>query len=389
MIGVTKLLCEDLSSIKGKGPSPALPRYSPVKRPVIVWNLTYSCNLRCEHCYSDSLDRSSKDELSTLEALELIEGLARYGVPAIIFSGGEPLLRKDVFLLGKKASGLGVRATLSSNGTLLKEEGARRLLDSGFSYVGVSIDGGPSVNDRFRGRTGAYIEAIEGLRRSIKMGLKVGLRMTLTRKTVSELPFLFKLAEEEGVKRLYIAHLVYVGRGRKIAADALGPGETRKAVDFIFSKARDLYRKGVDIEVVTGNNDTDGVYLYLNLLKEDPERAKKVYTLLKIKGGNSSGVSIGCIDPFGNVHPDQYWRHHILGNVRRRDFSDIWARENDPVLRGLRNREAMFNKETKCGRCPFFEVCKGNYRVRAEAFSGDLWGDDPACYLTKRELNLD
>ncbi len=382
MLNITRLLSPGKRGIR-LVKDPGRYRFSGRKKPVVVWNVTYRCNLLCQHCYSASRDGEYRGELTFQEGLDLIKDLADYGVPAIVVSGGEPLLREDIFPLIETAAKKGVSVALSSNGTMITREKALRLKDSGCYYVGVSIDGTREVNDAFRGREGAFEEAIRGLREAKKAGLKVGLRFTITKRTIESLPYLFDLAVDEGVDRLYLSHLVYVGRGRKLSAEALGPEGIRRAVDYIFDRTEDMLKKGIDLEVVTGNNDVDGVYLYLNLLKKDPERAREVYRLLERRGGNSTGVAIACVDSFGRVHPDQYWTTYTIGSIRERPFSELWEGD-DPLLKALRNRKACLRG--RCSWCSFVDLCMGNYRERAEVFSGDLWGDDPACYLMDEEI---
>ena len=120
--------------------------------------------------------------------------------------------------------------------------------------------------------------------------------------------------------------------------------------------------------------------------REQPERAAEVYRFLKLNGGNNSGVGIGDIDYEGNVHPDQFWQHYSFGNVRQRSFGEIWEDTSDPVMRGLKNRRAMI--KGRCARCQYLELCGGNFRVRAEAVYGDIWAQDPACYLTDKEIGI-
>lgn len=393
MLGVTKLLCNTRSistTLKEGRETSSLPsrllQFSSDKRPVIVWNITNRCNLHCLHCYSSSADISTPDELSTDEGLKLIDDLSEYGVPVIIFSGGDPLMRQDLFTLAAHAFKKGIRCALSTNGLFIEKETARQIKDTGFSYVGVSLDGVGEINDRFRGMKGAYEKGLAGLRNCRSEGITVGLRFNLNNRTKDHLVPLFDLIEEEGIDRGYVSHLVYAGRGSKLKNDDLSHSETRDAVDYILRRAEEFHKKGLNKEIVIGNNDADGVYLYLKVLKRDPLQAQKVYELLALRGGNSSGVALGNIDSQGNVHADQFWRHYSFGNVKQRRFSEIWEDRSDPVMAGLKNRRTML--KGRCGGCRFVDICGGNYRVRAEAVYGDIWGPDPSCYLTNEEIGL-
>ena len=393
MIGISKLYCgtvEPSDPLRYGRSSRSLPshllQFSADKKPVVVWNVGRRCNLRCAHCYSGSRDRLYEGELTTAEGKALIEDLAGFGVPVILFSGGEPLMRPDILELIAHSRALGVRSVLSTNGTLITPETARRLKGLELSYVGVSLDGLEKTHDRFRGVPGAFDQAMAGLRNCREAGIKVGLRFTIKRRNAGDIPGIFRILEEEDIPRVCFYHLVYSGRGSRLVAEDLDHAETRRVVDRIIDAARDFQAAGKPKEVLTVDNHADGVYLYLRLLREQPERAAGVLELLRMNGGNSSGHGIGCVSWDGSVHPDQFWRHHSLGNVRERPFSEIWSDVSDPLLARLRDRKA--HVKGRCARCSYLEVCGGNFRVRAEAVTGDLWEADPACYLTDQEIGL-
>jgi len=386
VISISRLYCgsrEASDAIRyGEGRS----RAAEARKPVVVWNVTRACNLRCIHCYSRSTCEAGADELSTDEGMALLGDLAAFGVPVVLFSGGEPLLRPDLVDLAARASGLGMRVVISTNGTRLDGETAARLAAAGAAYVGVSLDGMRETNDRFRGVDGAFGQALEGIRRARDAGLKVGLRFTLTRHNAGEIDAVFDLARDEGLARLCFYHLVYAGRGSDLVADDLDRADARRAVDRIIDRAAELHRDGRAMEVLTVDNHTDGPHLYLRMSRERHPGADEALRLLRASGGNASGVGIGCVDWGGSVHPDQFWRHLDLGNVRERPFSAIWADPSHPVLAKLRDRAAHL--KGRCGRCAFLDLCNGNFRVRAEAATGDLWAPDPACYLTDEEIGI-
>ncbi|MBI3267665.1 MAG: radical SAM protein [Planctomycetes bacterium] len=354
------------------------------RRPIVVWNCTRTCNLRCVHCYSDSANRRYPGELTTDEGKALIADLAAFKVPALLFSGGEPLARPDLFELAAHARALGLHVVLSTNGTLIDEAVARKLKDLRFSYVGISLDGMEPVNDKFRGVTGAYERAMRGFRNLVALEQKVGLRLTLTRQNAKDLPRIFDFIEANGIRRACFYHLVPSGRGKGVMD--LTPEETRLAVDVILDRTADFARRGLPIEVLTVDNHCDGPYIYLKLKAKGDPRAEDVFQMLKWNGGGlaSSGVGIGCVDFLGNVHPDQFWMHYSLGNVRTRPFSELWQDERDPLLAGLRDRQSYLNG--RCTRCRFMKLCGGSLRVRAQLATGDPWASDPACYLTDEEI---
>jgi len=396
MLGVTRLLCGTATPgdalrydrQAGRLP-PHLLHYSEDKKPVVVWNLIRRCNLFCAHCYSDSHARDYEGELSTEEALAVIDDLAQFGAPVILFSGGEPLLRPDLLQLIRHAQSKGIRGVISTNGTLITPSLAQELSSLGLSYVGVSIDGPERVHDKFRGKLGAFQESLRGIRACIDAGLRVGIRVTLTKYNYPYLDELFDLVEEEEIPRACFYHLAYAGRGDRLQTMHrvdLTHEETRDAVDTIFRRTMDFHRRGITKDILTVDNHTDAVHLYRTLRREQPERAGEVYRMLQWQGGNQSGIAIGDIDNLGNVHADQFSRHYSFGNVRERPFSQIWTDTSDPVMRVLKDRRGRI--KGKCSVCPYFEICNGNLRVRAESYYNDPWAEDPACYLTAEELGI-
>ena len=394
MIGISKLYCgtvEPSDVLRYGRKSSNLPshllQFSKDKKPVVVWNVTRRCNLRCIHCYSQSRDIEYTNELTTEQGRELIDGLAHFGVPVLLFSGGEPLLRKDLPELASYAISKGMRAVISTNGTLIDREMAKRLKEIGLSYVGVSLDGMQETNDRFRGVKGSFDAALEGMRNCKRENIKVGLRFTINKKNVADIPAIFRLLEEENIPRVCFYHLVYAGRGSKLIKEDLTHEESRRVVDLIMDKTKELHERGFPMEVLTVDNHCDGPYIYLRLLKEDKKRAQEVYELLKMNQGNSSGIGIGCVSWDGSVYPDQFWRHHSLGNVTERKFSEIWMDTSNELMAGLKNRKSLIQANAdRCAGCKWFDVCNGNFRVRAEAVYGNVWADDPACYLTDEEI---
>lgn len=396
MIGISKLYCgtvEPSDALRYNRDSKKLPshllQFSKDKKPVVVWNMTKRCNLDCVHCYAHAVhpEEVDKTEMTTEEGKALIDDLAEFGSPVILFSGGEPLLRKDLVELAQYAKDKGMRAVISTNGTLISKEKAKELKNVGLSYVGISLDGMKNINDKFRGHDGAFDNAIRGLKNCQEEGIKVGLRFTINKHNIDDIPAIFDLLEQEKIPRICFYHLVYAGRGSKMVEEDLTHEETRKVVDLIINKTAELHAKGFPAEVLTVDNHCDAPYIYLRLLKENLERAADVYELLEMNQGNSTGIGIGCVSWNGDVHADQFWRHYTFGNVRERKFSEIWTDRSDPLLNGLKDRKDLLRANApKCARCQWLSVCNGNFRVRAEAVTGNVWGDDPACYLTEEEI---
>ncbi len=394
MIGISKLYCgtvEPSDALRygresGRLPSHLL-QFSKDKKPVVVWNMGRRCNLKCVHCYAQSKDIEYKNELTTQQGKELIDDLAQFGAPVILFSGGEPLMRPDLPELAQYARSKGMRAVISTNGTLIDKKMAKVLKEIGLSYVGVSLDGMKETNDKFRGVKGAFDLALQGMRNCLEEGIKVGLRFTINRKNVNDIPAIFDLLEKEKIPRVCFYHLVYAGRGSKLVKEDLSHEESRKTLDLIMDRTKAVHERGFPMEVLTVDNHCDGPYVYFRLLKEDPERAKDVLELLQMNQGNSSGIGIGCVSWDGSVHADQFWRHYSFGNVKERKFSEIWTDMNNELMKGLKNRKALIKANAdRCAVCKWFDICNGNFRVRAEAIYGNVWADDPACYLTGEEI---
>lgn len=394
MIGISKLYCgtvEPSDALRYGRDSKKLPshllQFSKDKKPVVVWNMTRRCNLKCVHCYAQAKDIEFENELSTEEGKALIDDLAGFGSPVILFSGGEPTMRKDLPELAAYAREKGMRAVISTNGTLIDRDLAKKLKDVGLSYVGVSLDGIRETNDKFRGMKGAFDAALRGLHNCQEEGIKVGLRFTINKQNVRDIPAIFDLLENEKIPRICFYHLVYAGRGSKMVNEDLSLEESRQAVDLILERTRKLHEKGFPAEVLTVDNHCDGPYLYMKLLKENPERAAEVFELLSMNQGNSSGIGIGCVSWDGAVHADQFWRHYSFGNVRERPFSEMWTDLSDELMAGLKNRKPLIKAHAdRCAHCKWLDICNGNFRVRAEAVYGNVWADDPACYLTKEEI---
>ncbi|NIM05229.1 MAG: radical SAM protein [Armatimonadetes bacterium] len=390
MIGFTKLLCgkatvsRALRQASGKQrKEPGLLQFTTADRPLVVWNMTARCNLRCIHCYGSAGENALKEELTTAEAETLIDNLAQMEVPVLLFSGGEPLLREDIYHLGEYAAKKGIRPVLSTNGILITKDVAEALKKAGFQYIGISIDGTAETHDRFRCREGAFAGAWEGLRRAREAGLRTGVRFTVTQDNVEDLPAVLDQAVDEKANRFCLYHLVYSGRGTEIAERDLSAPERRKMIEWLIDKTIELDRRGEEIEILTTDNHADGVFLYRVIEERDPSRLADIGELLTMHGGCSAGRKFANIDAKGDVHACQFWGHLSLGNVRDRPFSEIWRNPDHPLLCSLKEMQASLTG--RCGECDYKTYC-GGCRIRAEASHGNLWGADPACYLSDEEI---
>ncbi|MCX4129614.1 putative heme d1 biosynthesis radical SAM protein NirJ1 [Megamonas funiformis] len=355
--------------------------------PVVVWNSTRTCNLKCRHCYMSSDAKKYQNELTTAEAKQFIDDLADFNVPVLLFSGGEPLIRPDFFELADYAAKKGVRPTLSTNGTLITPEVARKIKDIGVGYVGISLDGLREVNDKFRGKAGAFEAAMNGIKNCVAVDQRVGLRFTINHHNIQELENIFDFIEEENINRVCFYHLVYSGRGNQMMDEDVTAEESRRAMDIIIRRTRDFEKRGLKKEILTVDNHCDGVYMYLKALQEGKdELAQQIKKYIAMNGGNRSGMAFAEVDPLGYVHPDQFTQHHTFGNVRERKFGDIWQDTTNPIMAGLKDRKPLL--KGRCSKCKFLDNCNGNFRTRAEARTGDFWESDPSCYLTDEEIGI-
>lgn len=364
-------------------PQPIGPARQP-PGPVVIWNLIRRCNLKCKHCYAISGDVDFPGELSIEQVFKVMDDLKAFRVPVLILSGGEPLLRTDIFEISHRAKKMGFYTGLSSNGTLINNDNIKQIAAVGYDYVGISIDGLRETHDMFRRRQGGFDEAMSGIRLCLDHGIKAGMRFTVTLDNAHELPSLLDLAEAEGVDKFYLSHLVYAGRGNKNRGDDAKRELTRKVMDIMFERAWADARAGGTREFVTGNNDADGVYLLFWVRRNIPHLEDHVRAKLAQWGGNSSGVNVANIDNLGNVHPDTFWWHYTLGNAKDRPFGEIWKDTSDPVMARLKQRPRQIGG--RCGECEYFDICGGNTRVRAMQLTGNPWAEDPACYLTDMEI---
>lgn len=379
MFRVTQFMQELVS------PTPVTPPRN-LPGPVVIWNLVRRCNLTCKHCYSISADKDFPGELSTQEVFRAMDDLKAARVPVLILSGGEPLLRPDIFDIARRAKAMGFYVGLSSNGTLVNGENAQAIAETGFDYVGISLDGIKTTHDRFRHKQGAFDAALNGVRLCREAGAKVGIRFTLAQENAHDFPALLDLMEDEGIDKFYLSHLNYAGRGNKNRKEDARFRTTRQVMDLLFERCWQHVQSGRPKEFVTGNNDADGVYLLHWVAARFPERYEHIRGKLVQWGGNASGVNVANIDNIGDVHPDTMWWNYPLGNVRQRPFGEIWADTSDPLMAGLKQRPRPL--KGRCATCIHADICNGNTRVRAWQTTGDFWAEDPGCYLTDEEVGL-
>ena len=376
----------ELARAEATGHYPTPARRGGPPGPVVIWNLIRRCNLTCKHCYAFSADHDYPGELSTQQVFDVMDDLKAFKVPALILSGGEPLLRPDIFEIAERAKAMKFYVGLSTNGTLIDAPLAERIHATGFDYVGISLDGIGATHDKFRRLQGAFDLSLGAVRHLQKLGTKVGLRFTMTDLNAHDLPNLLALMLAEGVDKFYFSHLNYAGRGNIHRGKDARHVATRQALDLLYDTAWADAVAGNAHEYVTGNNDADGVYLLQWVRQRLPHWTEDVRARLVAWGGNSSGVNVANIDNVGDVHPDTMWWHHTLGNVKARPFSEIWQDTSDPLMAGLKAKPRSVHG--RCGGCAHFAICGGNTRVRAQQVTGNAWAEDPGCYLTDEEIGF-
>ena len=366
-------------------PTPLTPPRQPAG-PVVIWNLIRRCNLTCKHCYTTSADIDFPGELSTPEIFTVMDDLKAFKVPVLILSGGEPLLHPDIFAISKRAKDLGFYVGLSSNGTLINAGNIEAIVAAQYQYIGVSLDGMRDAHDQFRRKAGSFDDSLAGIRLCRQHGVKVGIRFTLTLDNAHDFGNLLQLMDDEAIDKFYLSHLNYGGRGNKNRKDDASFALTRSIMDQLFERCLSWEQSGSPREVVTGNNDADAVYFLHWVRRRFPDRAQHIQAKLQFWGGNASGVNVANIDNLGTVHPDTFWWHYSLGNVRQRPFSAIWSDRSDPLMAGLKSKPRPL--KGRCAICAYQTICNGNTRVRAQQLSGDSWAEYPGCYLSDEEIGL-
>jgi radical SAM protein with 4Fe4S-binding SPASM domain len=359
--------------------------FTETRRPVIFWNITNKCNLACRHCYIEAgPDAQRENELTTYEGKGFINDVASIGVPLLLFTGGEPLTRPDFWELATHARANKLRTVISTNGTMITEDVAKRLQDVGVQYVGVSLDGAdPATHDMIRGQKGAFDGAIKALKNCVDIGLKSGIRVTAHKSNYKEIPQLLEMALELGVPRFCLYWLVPSGRGIEgYLENQLGREEIEETLDYLYNSAKRLDPE--KIEILTVDAPQDGVYLLDRMRIEKHPEYENAYKLLNMTGDScSAGDRVANVDPVGNVYPCQFSQRpdYCVGNIRDTRFSMMWNDPENDVLRRFRAKK--HNLKGICGKCSNMQICGGGCRIRGLNRHGDIWAEDSLCSFGK------
>lgn len=372
MINVSRLYCGI------ENPSDRFRYTASESGPIIVYNCINRCNQNCLHCYS-RIDSFSESELDTKDAKKLLKQLSIVNCPVVLFSGGEPLERADLFELLDFARNLGLRTVLSTNGNLIDSKIAKKLADIGVKYVGISIDGIEKTHDDFRGIKNSFIKAVSAVRFCKNAGIKTGLRFTITNRNFNEIKDIFSLAAKLGIQRICFYHLISAGNAAKNNLKCTNE-QIRQALNDICDCAQDYTQKGVT-EILTIGNHADGAFILNRLKRGNSPLYQKSFDLLEQFGGNKIGVKIFAIDPAGNVHPDQFWQHFSLGNVAAQGLKDIINNSLNIFI-----NKALFAPQ-KCKKCKWLNLCGTNARFKGADYKSEGFLE-PDCYLNEQEISI-
>jgi radical SAM protein with 4Fe4S-binding SPASM domain len=347
---------------------------------LVVWDFTHKCNLNCKHCYSNS-GVASEAELTTKEALDVVDQLADFGVTALAFSGGEPLSRKDFFEVATHAAKRGLYVSVATNGTLLTKENVNKLKQAKINYVEVSIDGATAqTHDSFRGVPGAFDKAVAGLKTCVEADLCACIATTATKSNLAEMPGILDLAEEIGAERFTYFNFIPTGRGKEHYDQDLSPEEREKLMLYLL----DRMSKGYKVTILTTAPQLARVALQCQGPGDEATMSmahmqtvkvsKKAVPLADFIGGCGAGRLYCSLSPQGDVHPCVFFPVNV-GNLKKEKFGDIWL--NSKLFNAFRNRD---NLKGACGKCRYKYIC-GGCRARASAYHDDVLSSDPGCIL--------
>ena len=366
MLRITGLIKKTLENYPEKISLPA------ADAKILIWNITGKCNLTCQHCYNRS-DKFNEAGLSADVIIKTIPSLKKIGIKSVILSGGEPLLRNDIFDIAKALKNENIMTSLSSNGTLINIGNIKAVKDS-FDYVGISLDGDEETHDKFRGIEGSFKKAANAVNVCIENDVKAGLRFSLTKFNYDKLDYFVDLALKFKVPKIYISHLVYSGKGAFY--DDLDAGQYAEISKKIINTAIKLIEKGKKLDIVTGNSEEEAVILLDVFEDRYPDLKAKLYKKLACWGGNQAGIRLINIDYNGFIKPDPFYEYRA-GNIKYDDISEVYMQ--DPLFVKLRDRKRFL--KGRCASCRYLDICNGGSRARAYSIYNDYFAEDPSCYV--------
>lgn len=344
----------------------------------IAWEITRRCNLRCVHCRSSSeMEAKGHPDFPTSEAFRIIDDIESYAKPVVVLSGGEPLVRKDVFEIAQYGTDKGLRMCLATNGTLVNDDICEKIKASGIKIVSLSLDGSEeAVHDDFRSQKGAFAGTINAARLFKRRGIEFIVNSSFTRRNQEEIPKVYRLAKELGATAWYMFMIVPTGRGEEIMNELISKEDYEEILDWHYQMEKDE-----DTMLVRPTCAPHYYRVVLQQSKKEGEKFKK--RTLKFSTGGSKGCIAGqlicLIDVDGNVLPCSYFPKPA-GNIRETSFKEIW--EGSELFKDLRD----FKKyKGKCGSCEFVNVC-GGCRARAYSVYGDYLEEEPFCSYTPRKM---
>ncbi len=342
--------------------------HSKIRPPrLIAWELTNACNLACIHCRASAIKDPAPDELSTAEAKHFVDELLEYK-SIIILTGGEPLLRSDVYDIAKYASGHGLKVVLATNGTLLTPDIVKHLKEAGIQRVSISIDGSTKdTHDVFRGEPGAFDEAMRGIDILKNEGISFQINTTITKRNITQIPNIYDLAIELGAAALHIFLLVPTGRGEDIESDEIPPEEYERILNWFYDKSK---KSPIQLKATCAPH-------YFRIMRQHAKAEgikipRETHGLEAMTKGCLGGSGFCFVSSTGNVYPCGYLPA-LAGNIRQKPFKMIWEKSN--VFNDLRDPGKL---KGKCGDCEYRVVC-GGCRARAYASTGDYLEEEPYC----------
>jgi radical SAM protein with 4Fe4S-binding SPASM domain len=344
---------------------------------LVVWDITYACNLKCKHCYSNS-GKPLDDELTTNQIIKIIDKIDRASIPAIAFSGGEPLIKKDFFKITKYASDKGIYVGIATNGTMISKEKAIEMKNSGIEFVQISLDGAsPKTHDSFRGIDGIFEKTINGINNCVNENFFVNIATTMTKYNYEEIPEIIDLCKNLHVNWFMAYNFIPTGRGEYILNNDLNPNEREIILKKLWNKLKTIS----DINILTTAPQFSRVALQLDYNKDkkiipthfyNSMLSNKLINLAEFIGGCGCGRFYCAIRPNGNIDPCVFFPYNV-GNIISDNFDDLW--KNNLILKELRNKDII---KGNCGKCDYRYYC-GGCRARAYSYTNDYLQSDPGC----------